>query len=184
MAAVFVLILSSCGGSKTDDIAKRVQQYYQNVQSCSIRAVVKADYTDRLMEFTLLYSIEDGVGTVTVIKPEEIAGIRAEWDGDSGQMSYEGIMLETGSGEEDGVTPVNALPLLLSSWAEGYVTEAYIEKYDGGECFVLSSSFESGGRQSECRTWFENETYQPLKSEISIEKRVFIYCEYEKCSFN
>ncbi len=183
MMPVFI-ILTACNGKNTDKMLNDLQSYYQNVHTCSVQAGVTVDFGDSVSEYRLLYEqTDEETGSVTVLAPESIKGIRAAWDAESGQLAYEDAILETGEQLGSGVTPVHALPLLMKNWSEGYVTETGYEKLDGTDSVVLSESAQSGDTEIEYRTWFDEKTFQPLKSEIYADGRLYILCEFERCSF-
>lgn len=178
-------LLSACGKNGAGDIGERIQEYYRGAGSCSMQASVTADYADRVTEYGLLYEKESGAqsGTVTVLAPEEIRGLKASWDEDKSTLSYEDAILETGGGGDLTVTPVSVLPLLLENWAGGYVTDTGAETYEDVKCCVLSSGDLEGDTKVEYRTWFEQESFQPLLSEVYLDGRLFITCEFERSTF-
>lgn len=183
MMPVFFLF-TACSGRNTEKMLENLQSYYQEVKTCSVQADVTADFGDSVSEFRLLYEqTAQGEGSVTVLAPESIKGIRATWNAESGQLAYEDVALETGVQPDAGISPVHALPLLLKNWAQGYVSASGYEKIDGADSVVLYESAQSDGVQVEYRTWFDEKTFQPLKSEIYADGRLFIQCDFEQSSF-
>jgi len=138
-----------------------------------LTASVTADYGDRVYDFTLSYDAAAGV--LTVLEPEILAGITVQVTNGSTALKFDGVELNTGPLTEDGLTPVSALPVIVTAWKQGYITEAYYEKLDDVQTVVLATSLSDTVTHT---TWFDAGTYQPVKSEIASDGYAVIQCRY------
>ena len=89
-------------------------------EDLALTAVVRAEYDDRTLSFTLACR-EEGEGgcTVEVIEPELIRGVKAHLKGSGAELLYEDVRLDTGDDGGTGLSPMRALPLLLYALREG-----------------------------------------------------------------
>ncbi len=175
ICAVAVLLvcvfLSGCGNSRN---AKNKWESFSeglsSASSISCTVDLRAEYEDKTARFTLSYDESNGEGTVTVLSPSLIQGIKAHISDGSTSLVYEDVILETGDLDEFGLSPMSALPLMINAMKSGYY-----------ESFSLSGetmSFELvPDDHSSCRVWFGN-TMEPMRAEIASEGIVKVYIEF------
>ncbi len=116
---VLALLLTGCA----DKNRERFDAFADSLRArgdVSLRAVVRAEYDDRTLSFTLACR-EEGEGgcTVEVIEPELIRGVKAHLKGSGAELLYEDVRLDTGDDGGTGLSPMRALPLLLYALREG-----------------------------------------------------------------
>ena len=122
------LLFTACGKTEHSPAMKEALTFRTSLMEsggCQFQAKVLADYGDRVYEFELScsYDAEKGA-SVTVLSPEEIAGIGAEISSEGGQITFEDLHLELGQMAGGHVSPV-ALPWTLgSSWTGAYIESA------------------------------------------------------------
>ena len=115
-----LLVLSACGeGSESAGLDARFRRYYAALSSFTARAQVTADYGERVYQYELAMSGDLTQGALEVLSPENIAGAGFSWAEGGGSMSYEGVSLETGALSEDGLSPADAMPMILETLATG-----------------------------------------------------------------
>ena len=66
--------------------------------------------------------------TVSVLEPAELAGVTASFDADMGLLSYDSLVLSFETPED--VTPITALPVLVSALRDAYETISWSEGDD------------------------------------------------------
>ena len=165
---LLALLLSACGG-QTRDNAPNIRDFYTNTQALTLTALVQADFGDRTAEFQMLYERSaDGVETVTVEAPEEIAGITVTLLENGSQLRFEDLVLETGALPGSGLSPLEAIPLAVKSWRDGYITEQGRDTLNGTASRRLTHTVTHDGGAITAVSWFENDTANPLKTEIFI----------------
>ena len=164
-APMLMLLLTGCGGEKTDPVAG-LQQQYAAVESATMEADITCHYDDEVREYTLLCAYTPERSTVTVLAPENLAGISAAIEGGMLTLSYDDLSLDAGTYSAAAVSPVVALPKLVEAAAWGYPTEQSEEMIGERTCIRLGCDLndEPGTVYT---TWFDKETLLPLKSEIA-----------------
>jgi len=117
---ISLLCISGCAG---DESGERYASFREETAAAVVTATaeVRADYGETVYDFTLRCTGGGGEYAVEVLAPESIAGIRAYLTGDNSRLEFEDIILDTGDLTADGLTPVSALPTVLSAVAEGHV---------------------------------------------------------------
>ena len=103
--------------------------------------------------------------TVTVLAPEDLAGISATVSGGELTLSYDDISLDAGTYSAAAVSPVAALPRLMEAAGRGFVTEHSRETVGERQCLRLCCDLE-GQEDTVYATWFDEETLLPIRSEI------------------
>ena len=97
----------------------------------AMRFALHAD--DRSCSFTLRCT-EDGEGcTVEVLEPELIRGVKARMSADGTQLVYDSVSVDTGDDGGTGLSPMEALPLLLHALRDGALDSVWKED---GNCAV------------------------------------------------
>ena len=185
VAAALLLILScgGCGGSGKD-AAARIQAHYANLKTCSMTVDISADYGDRVSSYTVLYEqTAPGEASITVEKPAEIAGITAYIKDGSSSLRYDGMALETGGLAGTALTPIDAAPTMLATWAGGYVSAFSSARYDGVKCWQLTFPSSIDGSAVEQTAWFDEETLKPVHAETSVDGKTVISCDFTKAEW-
>lgn len=163
-AILLSLLLPSCAaGGEDEELAKTIQDEFQNAQSVYFSSDIRADYGQRVFDFGVTYSGSAGKGTLTVTEPEIIAGVAVDISDGGATLEYDGAEVYTGEILPDGLSPVDAPPMLLKAWSEGLITETVSEDWEGSDC--LAALFRIDER-TDMRTWFDEKTSLPLHAEV------------------
>ena len=104
-------------------------------------------------------------------EPEIIAGISARIAGGGTALEYDGMILDTGELDAYGLTPMSALPVLVSAMESGHLES--FRKEDG--LLVLELVPEE---HLAVTVWFDEEM-RPLKAELVSEGRLRVACAIE-----
>ncbi len=165
---MLILLLTACGGGDRDDTALQLQQQYAAVESATMEAEIVCHYDDEVREYKLLCAYTPEKSTVTVLSPENLAGISAQVENGTLTLSYDDISLDAGTYSAAAVSPVVALPKLMEAAAWGYPGEQSEETIGDRVCIRLGCdlSDEPGTMYT---TWFDRETLLPLRSEITVD---------------
>ena len=167
-APMLILLLTACGGGEEYDVVTQLQQQYAAVESATMEADIICHYDDEVREYTLLCAYSPEKSTVTVLRPENLAGISAQVENGMLTLSYEDMSLDAGTYSAAAVSPVVALPKLMYAAAWGYPAEQSEETVGERICIRLGCdlSDEPGTMYT---TWFDQETLLPLRSEIVVD---------------
>ncbi len=167
---VFCLLLSACGTSAAEARYRAFSDALARRDTLHFTARLRAEYPDRSARFTLQYAMEDGEQTVTVTEPEIIAGIRARLLPGETKLEYENLILDTGSLNQNGLTPMSALPLLVEAMRSGHLDSCWQE---GGELavqLILTDDTSAVIR-------FREEDMTPTAGELLCDGTVTVFCE-------
>ena len=179
---LFCAALCACS-SKTDLLKDAITHEYEDVSSLELRADITADCGDRIFEYGMKYEGSAESGTITVVSPELIAGLRVKTDFASGAASllYDGAELMAEELDGDGLTAVSAIPAMLERWKNGYVSEAAGELLGGVKYAALTYPI-SG--ETTLKTWFDPDTLLPYRAEISASGKTVIFCSFQNVIIN
>ena len=169
MILCFCFILTGCGRR---DIQVRFDAMSERLKACeslSFTANIRAEYEDKTARFTLGYEEDSQGGTVTVLAPELIKGVKAHVASGSTELQYDSVVLDTGALDNFGLSPLSSLPILVEALRCAYLDSFWEE--DGMTVLQLQP------RDSlKCTVWFDSNMV-PLRSELVSGDRVSVYIE-------
>ena len=183
---ITLLLLSGCGGAGeqgAEELALSIRDDLAAAQQCSMDAAVTADYGERIYDYNLHVEVskpgEAGEETVlTLTEPETVAGITARLKEDSNTLEYDGVSVETGPLGNSGLSPMEAIPAILTAAREGYITGCTLEK-DGSLLRVDYGAFEGEpGTGTEVTVWFDTANRALTAGEIRVDGYRSISCEF------
>lgn len=123
-AMLFALTACGDGGASLGALRERIDES----DGLSITARVASTTDGRSESYTLECVSGPERCTVRVLEPAELAGVTASFDADTGVLSYDSLVL---SFETPGdVTPITALPVLVSALSDAYETISWTEGED------------------------------------------------------
>lgn len=177
---MMLLLLTGCGGGQENEngaeaLAVAVRGEYMAMTSYSLQAQVNADYGQRVYDFTLSVTWDGQETTVSIQEPEMLAGVTARITGEDGILEYEDLSLETGFLDDDGLSPVSALPTLMEAARSQYIDGCTLT--DGVLEVRCADPEEKPGTGQEITLWFDAQTHALTGGEISQDGRRVIACE-------
>ena len=168
-APMLMLLFTACGGGGEErDLTADLQRQYAGVEAAVLEAGITCHYDDEIREYTLRCDYGPEKSTVTVLSPENLAGISATVERDTLTLSYDDISLDAGSYSAAAVSPVAALPRLMAAAGTGYPAEQSEETVGERECLRLACDLPDP-EGTVYTTWFDKETFLPLRSEIVVD---------------
>lgn len=173
MKRFYPLLLSLClllTGCQRKDIEARFNTFSEGLGYVSFTANVRAEYEDKTARFTLSYDEDSEGGTVTVLAPELIKGIKAHVAPGGTQLKYESVVLDTGALDNFGLSPLSSLPLMVQAMRCAHLDTFRVENSQ----LALELQPED---ETKCTLWFEEESMTPLRAEIASGGRVRVYIE-------
>lgn len=169
--ALLCTLLTSCGKEKSaDDLAVEIQESFKDSATITMNAAIKADYGDRVYDFSVKYTGSDTGGTIEILSPEEISGISAKIDENGITLMYDDAEIFTGNLDADGLSPVDSIPMVIDAWKNGLITETYIEGDDIKVTYRISDT-------TNLKTTFDKETFLPISVEIMSNGFAVLYIE-------
>ena len=140
-----------------------------NAQNLSFTANIRAEYEDKTARFTLGYEEDSEGASVTVIAPELIAGVSARIAQGDTSLHYDTVVLDTGSLDSFGLSPMSSLPVLVKALRTAHLDSFWEE--DGMTVLQLQPEDEL-----KCRVCFD-EDMCPVRAELISGDRVTVYME-------
>ncbi len=182
---MMLLLLTGCGGGQENENGAEAQAVairgeYMAMTSYSLQAQVNADYGQRVYDFTLSVTWDGEETTVAIREPEMLAGVTARITGEEGTLEYEDLSLETGFLDEDGLSPVSALPALMEAARSQYIDRCTLT--DGMLEVHCADPEQKPGTGREVTLWFDTQTHALTAGEISQDGRRVIACEVTEFS--
>ena len=175
------LLLTACGGgqgSEADQLALLARGAYLDMEGCSLEADITADYGRRVYQYTLSARAEGENMELTLTAPEEAAGVTARLDGETGALEYDGVWVETGPLDGEGLSPMSALPALLESARGGYIAACSLEGQGESRLLRLDCGEPEGtpGTGTEITLWLDPADYALVRGEIRVDGFRVIDC--------
>lgn len=170
MTLSLTLLLTGCGVREPspDQEALDLRTTYLSMVSFQAAADITADYGDRAYQYTAQCQGNAREGTLTVTAPASIAGTGTAWENGETALEYDGISLETGQLSPDGLSPADALPVILSACQSGALVESgWTEWGEEGKClYLLTQNPNTDAQESRVALWADPETYALRQAEI------------------
>lgn len=181
---ILVLPLAACGGggkgNEAEEKLAEVRGKYLEMTACSGHADLTADYGQRVYTYGIDFTWQrEGETLLTLTAPEMVAGTVAHIAAGETALEYDGVMLETGPLNTEGLSPVDALPALLTYAREGFASECGMEENGEDQKLrvVCRDPEKEPGAGVEASLWFDPETGALLRGELSEEGVTVIQCQ-------
>lgn len=177
-ALLLTALLSGCGavgGTGSDgaaqSAAQMLQEEYRIPTAFSVTAQVHCDWQTQTEDYTLACRWNaEGVSSTEIVAPEELSGIRAEFDAESMTLTYDDMSI--GAGETDGVSPAQIVPMTINAIREGYILEQGAQEIDGNRCLRLTfDTTDADGEKIEYIVCF-SKNHLPVQAEVQMDGRV------------
>lgn len=114
-----VILLCGCSAVRSpEQLADSVREQYAGCAQIRAAVEIRADSGEEYTDYTVEIAYENGDpphASITVCCPESIAGVTAEYEADSGTLTYGDTVLQTLLPERGGLTPVDAAPAVMYS---------------------------------------------------------------------
>jgi hypothetical protein len=132
-----------CACSSSEKLEKDFEEWRGALDGkVSITARLTVSQDELVSGYELQYTETDEGCSVELLSPESIRGVTASKKGDDTQLEYDGLILSLG--DFGGVSPVNAMPMLMETLRKGYVELCYTEEYDSEELLCVQFAPENG----------------------------------------
>ena len=182
ISLLLLCLLCGCTGTDSDNnLTLELRSDFLSREGCSGVMELTADYGQRVYAYTVEFdgTVKDGM-TLVITAPEEVAGITANIREGQTYLEYDGVRLETGPVNEEGLSPLDALPTFLTAMESGYIAETGSEMM--GETEVLRICCRDPetdpGQGLETVLWFDKAQKTLLRGEVRSDGFTVIQCEF------
>ncbi|MBR4098667.1 MAG: hypothetical protein IKK44_01605 [Clostridium sp.] len=179
-ALMISLLLGGCARGAEDEalIRQRQESWRDGEIAFSVSVMSQTETTAFSYRADCLYAA--GETQVTLTAPETVAGITARIASGQTALEYDGIQLETGPLNSDGLSPMDALPAFFEAMESGYMAETGTEMI--GETEVLRICCRDPeldpGQGLETVLWFDKAQKTLLQGEVRSDGFTVIRCEF------
>lgn len=169
-----LLLLPGCGERevRAQESFDALRAAVTAAQSIRFQAAVTADWGESVAEYTMDVAYDGQQTTLELRSPDILRGVRATALRGETAVDYDGVVLDTGPLDQEGLTPMSAIPVVLDALASGYVELLW---WDGA---ALAARLYVG-EQSVATVWLEGAQMAPVAAEIATEGRTVITCRIE-----
>lgn len=182
---MMLLLLPACSGgsagvSEAEELSLEIRGEYLELSDWTTDATVTADYGQRVYQYQLTAVAQGEETVLTLSAPETVAGITARLKGEDSLLEYDGMSVETGPLDKNGLTPVSAIPVLMETAKTGYITSCAMEEGESGPLLHISCGDPEGrpGAGVETALWFDAGNHALVRGEISVDGFRTILCEF------
>ena len=178
------LTLTCCGGeggSQAEQLALDIRAEYLEMAGCTASMEVTADYGQRVYDFGVELTWQrEGESVLTITAPENVAGVTARLEQDQAYLEYDGVRVETGPLDGTGLSPVSSVPVLLDYAQTGYIAACGLETRGEREVLRVGCRDPEAqpGTGRECALWFDPDTHDLLRGELSQDGYTVIQCAF------
>ncbi len=178
LAVTLAAVCVGCapGQSSMEQQVQEMRTLYQTMESMEGTGTFQADYTDRVYEYEVTLAGNRREGTLTVTAPENISGTVIAWSEDALTLETDGVVLETGALSEDGFSPADAVPAVLSACQSGMLLSCS-EETTGEETLLYAAFQNPDSERSTVECYFNPETYALRKAEVAEDGRTVVTLE-------
>ena len=179
------LALTACGGgagiSPAEQLALDIRGELLETAGCTAQLELTADYGQRVYTYGIDLSWQrEGETVLTITAPENVAGITARILEGETALEYDGMRVETGPLDGSGMSPVDAVPVLLDYAEGGFIAACGMETLEEQEVLRVDcrEPEAAAGTGRECSLWFDPSTHALLRGELSQDGFTVIQCEF------
>lgn len=180
---IALLFLTGCFGrakiSEGEELALAIRSEFLAASVCTASVEVTADYGERVCQYEMDLSVTEEETLLVLTGPETVAGITARIRGGEGLLEYDGVSVETGPLNGEGLTPVSAVPALLEAARSGYMTSCILEE-DGLLRVDCGDPQGTPGQGVEVTLWFELSDHALVRGEIMNDGVRVIDCTFSQ----
>jgi outer membrane lipoprotein-sorting protein len=182
MTLLLTMALCGCVSSEEEsDLTLQLRSDFLAMEGCTGAVTLTADYGQRVYEYTAEFSGTEKEGyTIVLTSPEEVAGITALIQSGQTYLTYDDIRLETGPLDDQGLSPLDALPALVRAMQTGYIPETGSELLGDKDTLRLCcrDPDQPAGKGLETVLWFDKAGKTLVQGELRLDGATAVRCEF------
>ena len=175
LVLMITLLLTACSASAGD--TEKLAELRESVESGNLnaKAEITADFGNKVQSYTIDYSKNGDCSRMEILEPELLRGIAASIEGLDSHIEFEGLILDIGELDVDGLTPMSALPAIAESIKNGHIEAVWREKDGDDTLLVFDLTVTDSANMN---LWIAADSLIPQRAEIRYEERVIITCVF------
>ena len=183
---MMTLLLSACGGAgesaSLQEQALAIRSRYLAAAGCTAKLDVTADYGQRVYTYTVAVTAAQEETDLTVLAPQEVAGVTARLTAGGSRLEYDGAVVETGPLTADGLTPLSAIPALMEAARSGFIDNCTRELLGEQQTLRILCRDPAlpAGQGQETTLWLDPDTGALLRGELSSDGQRVILCVFSE----
>jgi len=175
-------LLSGCGsGAENRASFLEFQERLLQAETLDFTVRITADLEDRVETFTVDCRRERSSLRLTITEPELLSGISARVEEDGARLEYDGVILDVGTVTTQGLTPMSALPVILSAGESGHLEQLWREKLEDRSLLAARLDLTDRG---DVTLYLDSETLAPVCAEIQAGERTVLRCDFIRWTWN
>lgn len=182
MTLLLTMALCGCVSSEEEsDLTLQLRSDFLAMEGCTGAVTLTADYGQRVYEYTAEFSGTEKEGyTIVLTSPEEVAGITALIQSGQTYLTYDDIRLETGPLDDQGLSPLDALPALVKAMQTGYIAETGSELLGDTDTLRLCcrDPDQPAGKGLETVLWFDKAGKTLVQGELRLDGATAVRCAF------
>lgn len=127
LLALLLPLGCSQGGGGGEQLAVELRGRYLASPMVTADVSLTADYGERVYDFSFQVVSTGDKTSLTLVAPVELQGMVVEIDGEDSTVSCDGVLVETGSLAQEGLTPITAIPTIFSALEAGFIERCALE---------------------------------------------------------
>ncbi len=171
-ALMIPLLLTGCGKSVPERKLEELRKTLAAAEEIALTAEITAELGEEVFACTLGCTAAGERVVVEVTAPESVAGVRAVLTPDGATLEYETLSL--GVGQDSPLSPIGALPRLLSALRGASVLRSWTEWAEEKTLFVREYWL---SEDMTLRVWFDAATLLPAHAEFIAGGRAALRCD-------
>lgn len=183
MIPLALIVLCGCGATEENEAERLLLEargQYLEMTACSGHMDMTVDYGQRVYDYGVDFFWEkEGETVLTLTAPDYVAGTTVRIAKGETALEYDGVMLETGPLNAEGLSPVDAVPAILTCLREGYLAECVLEVQEEKPSLHLTSRDpeKAAGEGAEMELWLDSETLALVRAELSDDGFTVLHCQ-------
>ena len=166
---LFIALILTLTACSNDDLERQeIVKGFSEASYLQMTAEICCEYENEQRSYTLsCHYVPEGLSVVSVVEPEELLGLVAEFEGKEKRLSYQDTVLDAPLLGMNGISPASLLPLLCDAIRDGYIIEESAEDCKDIPAWRITF-LEEGEQESLYYTvWFAKEDGRPLAAELT-----------------
>lgn len=163
------LLLSGCA-AQDNGYAEKLQQTYTQLDGFTAQVKILSDLGQSTLEYSGHFAYNrEGTDILTLEAPEAVAGIQISVSGIQGEnltVQYADTVLDSGQPARTGLTPADAIPLLLDAVRLDAPLETWEESVGGTKMVAARYETEDAYGRIMRQVWFSRDSLRPAYAEL------------------